>query len=101
MPSIASPPLAVQPGALGGRRRARRLLRDREGAYAAFARAYGMAPDEIEVGRNLGMECITLGYAQIAIAVTAAMGRIWPDNAGLIANHALALLIGSDLDGAS
>lgn len=79
---------------------ARRLLRDREGAYAAFARAYGMAPDEIEVGRNLGMECITLGYAQEAIAVTAAMVRIWPDNAGLIANHALALLIGSDLDGA-
>jgi Flp pilus assembly protein TadD len=79
---------------------ARRLLRDREGAYAAFAHAYGTAPDEIEVGRNLGGECIALGYGQEAIAVTAAMVRLAPDNAGLIGNHALALLIGGDLDGA-
>lgn len=79
---------------------ARRCLRDREGAYAAFARAYGMAPDEIETGRNLGLECITLGYADEAISVTAAVVALAPDNAGLVANHALALLIGGDLDGA-
>jgi Flp pilus assembly protein TadD len=79
---------------------ARRLLLDREGAYAAFARAYGMAPNEIEVGRNLGAECIALGYGQEAIAVTAAMSRLAPDDAGITANHALALLIGGDIDGA-
>lgn len=79
---------------------ARRALRDREGAYTAFARAYSMAPDEIEVGRNLAMECIALGNAQEAIAVTAAMAKLAPDDAGLTANHALALLIAGDVDGA-
>ena len=46
------------------------------------------------------MECIALGYAEEAIAVTAAMVRLAPDNAGLVATHALSLLIGGDLDGA-
>ncbi len=79
---------------------ARRLLHDREGAYAAFARAYGMAPNEIEMGRNLGSECIALGYGQEAIAVTAAMTKLAPNDAGIAVNHALALLIGGDVDGA-
>lgn len=59
-----------------------------------------MAPDEIEVGRNLGMECIALGYGQEAITVTAAMTKLAPGDAGLLANHALALLIAGDVDGA-
>jgi tetratricopeptide (TPR) repeat protein len=79
---------------------ARRLLLDREGAYAAFARAHGLAPNEIEVGRNLGAECIALGYGQEAIAVTAAISALAPDNSGIAANHSLALLIGGDIDGA-
>jgi Flp pilus assembly protein TadD len=78
----------------------RRLLSNRDGAYTAFARAYGMAPDEIEVGRNLGAECIALGYGQEAISVTAAVSRLAPEDPGIAANHALALLIGSDVDGA-
>ena len=77
---------------------ARRNLRDRQGAYAAFSHAYGMAADEIEVGRCLAMECIALGYAPEAIAVTAAMVRLAPGDAGLIANHALALLIGAEVE---
>lgn len=79
---------------------ARRLLGDREGAYAAFKSAYGINPNEIEVGRNLGEECIALGYATEALEVTAAIMRIDPKNAGLIANHALARLIGGDVKGA-
>jgi len=78
----------------------RRVLQDREGAYAAFERAYRLNPNQIEVGRNLGLECLTLGYAQEAINVTAAMVRLAPEDAGLIANHALARLIGGDLQGA-
>lgn len=79
---------------------ARRLLSDREGAYAAFARAYGMAPDEIEVARHFAMECIALGYGQEAIAVTTKMTKLTPGDAGILANHALALLIAGDVDGA-
>jgi tetratricopeptide (TPR) repeat protein len=79
---------------------ARRLLRDHSGAYAAFACAYGLAPDQIETGRNLAQECIALGYAQEAITVSAATAKLAPDNARLIANHACALFVGGDLDGA-
>lgn len=79
---------------------ARRALEDRHGAYAAFARAYGLRPDEIEVGRNLAGECLALGYAQEAVNVTAAMVRLAPGDAGLISNHALALLIAADVEGA-
>jgi Flp pilus assembly protein TadD len=79
---------------------ARHLLRDGQGAYAAFARAYGMAPSEQQVGRALAMECLALGYGPEAVAVTAAVVRLAPDNAGVIANHALALLVAGDLDGA-
>ena len=78
---------------------ARRLLRDREGAYAAFVHAYDLAPDELEVGRNLAMECIALGYGREAVAVTAAVVRLAPDDSGVIANHALALLVAGELDG--
>jgi tetratricopeptide (TPR) repeat protein len=73
---------------------ARRALGDRNGAYAAFSRAYGMAPDEVEVGRNLGGECIALGYGREAIAVTEAMTKIAPQDVGLVSNYALSLLIG-------
>ena len=79
---------------------ARRALADRHGAYAAFARAYGLQPNEIEVGRNLAGECLALGYAQDAVDVTAAMVRLAPSDSGLIANHALALLIAADVEGA-
>jgi hypothetical protein len=79
---------------------ARRLLKDRQSAYAAFSRAYGMAPNEVEVGRNLAMECIALGYGPEAIAVSEAMTRLMPGDAGLAANHALALFVGGHLDGA-
>jgi hypothetical protein len=79
---------------------ARRALEDHHSAYAAFARAYGLRPDEIEVGRNLAGECLTLGYAQEAVNVTAAMVQLAPGDAGLISNHALALLIAADVEGA-
>jgi Flp pilus assembly protein TadD len=79
---------------------ARRALRDRDGAYAAFSRAYGMAPNEVEIGRNLGAECMALGYGREAMVVTAAVVKLAPKDAGLVSNFALALLIGGDIEGA-
>jgi Flp pilus assembly protein TadD len=77
---------------------ARRALDDRQGAYAAFARAYGLAPEEVEVGRNLVGECVSLGYSEEAKVVAKAVCALAPDDAGLRANYALALLINGDLN---
>ncbi len=77
-----------------------RLLKDREGAYAAFRRAFLINPKHVEVGRNLAQECIALGHAKESLEVTGAMLRLAPQDSGLIANHALALLIDGDLEGA-
>ncbi|MFI4973064.1 MAG: hypothetical protein ACHP84_00835 [Caulobacterales bacterium] len=76
----------------------RRALDDRQGAYAAFSRAYGLAPKEVEVGRNLVVECITLGYGDEAIAVAEAVIALAPNDPGHMANYALALLIGAKPD---
>jgi Flp pilus assembly protein TadD len=75
---------------------ARRLLGDHENAYAAFARAYGLNPNNVEVGRNLAAECVALGYGREAVEISAAVMRLAPDQPGLIANYALALLINGD-----
>ncbi|HEY4941175.1 MAG TPA: tetratricopeptide repeat protein [Rhizomicrobium sp.] len=76
---------------------ARRALGDRQEAYAAFARAYGLAPGEIEAGRNLVAECMTLGYSEEAKVVAKVVCALAPDDAGLRANYALALLTNGDL----
>jgi hypothetical protein len=80
---------------------ARRFLGEREAAWRAFQRAYTIAPTQIEVGRNLVMESLALGYGQEAVEVATAMANLSPDDAGLLANRALALLIAGDVATAS
>ena len=63
-------------------------------------RAYTIAPTEIEVGRNLVMESLALGYGKEAVEVARALEKLSPEDAGLRANRALALLIADDVDGA-
>jgi Flp pilus assembly protein TadD len=79
---------------------ARRRLKDRQGAYAAFQRAYRLQPDVVETGRNLFAECADLGYGEEALRLSKAILQLAPDDPGVVSNHAVALLINGDLDGA-
>jgi tetratricopeptide (TPR) repeat protein len=71
-----------------------------DSARFAFKRAFEIAPTEIEVGRNLALESIALGHGPEAVDVTTKMVKLSPDDAGLIANRALALLINGDVTSA-
>jgi hypothetical protein len=77
-----------------------RLLGDRIGAHDAFRHAYDIAPAELEVGRNLVEECIALGRGPEAVDVATALTGRFPNDAGLVANRALALLVNGAVDDA-
>ena len=76
---------------------ARRFIGDSEAARLAFRRAFTIAPTEIEVGRNLVLESLALGYGEEAVEVATALVTLSPEDAGLRANRAFALLIAGDV----
>ena len=52
---------------------------DSEAARRAFQRAYTIAPTQIEVGRNLVLESLALGYGEEAVEVATAMVSLSPE----------------------
>src|SRR6185503_477338 len=80
---------------------AHRALGNRDLEYNALKRAYELERGNVNVGRELCGTCITLGKADEAIEVSAHVLSLEPHDAGLLANHALALLIGARVTEAS
>ena len=76
---------------------AHRFLGDSSAARAAFLRAYTIAPDQVETGRNLVQESLALGYGEEAVEVATALTELAPGDAGITANRALALLVAGEV----
>jgi tetratricopeptide (TPR) repeat protein len=82
---------------------AHKVLRNLAEACGDFRLAYAMDDDELcklESGRQLGCICIALGQGTEAAAITADVLARSPNDPGLIANHALALLIAGQIEDA-
>jgi Flp pilus assembly protein TadD len=73
--------------------RAREMLEEHEQAYEAFKAAYELEPNDVDVCRELGYECVVLGKGAEAVMVAERARALDPDDAGLLANLALAYLI--------
>jgi tetratricopeptide (TPR) repeat protein len=67
-------------------------------AYTAFGKSFALNKENADVAREYMFECLTPGLAEKGIAVAKHAVNLSPDDAGLIANLALALLIGGKLD---
>lgn len=64
-----------------------------EAALEAFQAAYAIERLNLDVGRELSLQCINMGKAEEAVRVCAEVLELGPFDAGLIANYGLALLI--------
>lgn len=84
------------------RGKAYQLLGDHENAYQSFHRSY-----QIDEGRNpdsgiqLLLECLETGRGGEAVHLAEGIVRADPENAGMLANLALAYLINGQVDEAS
>ena len=76
---------------------ARKCVRELEPAYFAFERAYAIEKDNPDVGRELSGICMALGKGEEAVRISRELVDRNPQNAGLISNHALALLIAGNI----
>jgi tetratricopeptide (TPR) repeat protein len=83
------------------RGKAQQLLGDHEAAYESFHRSYkideGKNPD---AGVQLLLECLETGRGGEAVQVAENINKAQPDNAGMLANLALAYLINGQIDDA-
>ena len=74
---------------------AHNLLKEPEAAYLAFASAYRLRNCEPDVGRELMLVSMVLGKAEEALIISQHVVSMCPNDPGLWANHALALLMNS------
>ncbi len=81
--------------------KAHQVLGDSESACEAFGKSYGLHKGNQDVAREYMFECLNLGQAEKGIAAARHAVSLKPDDAGSIANLALALLIGGKLDEAT
>ena len=72
-----------------------------EQACEAFGKSYGLQKGNADVAREYMFECLKLGRTDKAIAAARHSVALKPNDAGLVANLALALLIGAKLDEAA
>ncbi len=72
---------------------AHRCLGELAPAYDDFHRAYDMEKDHPDVGRELVIVCLNLGRGEEAVRVSSQLVQKFPTDPGLLANHALALMI--------
>jgi ankyrin repeat protein len=79
---------------------AHRVLGDQELEYQALKRAYEMEQSMPYIARELSLACIALGKGEEAVRVTRDALSLQPDDAGLVANHSLALLIAGQVQAA-
>jgi tetratricopeptide (TPR) repeat protein len=76
---------------------ANKCLRDLPASYTAFQKAYVLEKDNPNVGRELSCICMALGKAEEAVRISREVVNRNPQDAGLISNHALALLIAGSI----
>jgi len=81
--------------------KAHQVLGDSENACEAFGKSFALQKGNPDVAREYMFECLNLGRAAKGIAAARQAVTTKPDDAGLIANLALALLIGGKLDEAA
>ena len=72
---------------------AHKCLKELGSAYTAFQRAYALEKENPDVGRELAGVCIALGRGEEAVRVSREVMDKNPKDAGLISNHAFALMI--------
>lgn len=75
-------------------------LGDHPKARDDFQAAYTIKPDELDVGRELGLELLATDKFSDSRKVWEELVKKWPDNAGIHANLAIALLLEGDTPGA-
>jgi tetratricopeptide (TPR) repeat protein len=68
-------------------------LGDHAHAYGSFESAYALHPQNPDVGRELVLECLELGRSAEAVSIADRMVTLAPQDAGLKANLALALIL--------
>jgi tetratricopeptide (TPR) repeat protein len=83
------------------RGKALQALGDHEAAYESLRHAHDINGSDLDVSRELVTECLETGRATEAVRVAEAMSCREPQNAGLLANLALAYLIDGRLGDAS
>lgn len=81
--------------------KAHQVLGDSENACEAFEKSFGLQKGNPDVAREYMFECLNVGRAAKGIAAARHAVHLKPDDAGLTANLALALLIGGKLDEAA
>lgn len=77
--------------------KAHQALSDSQQACDAFARSFGLQRNNVDVAREYMFECLNVGKADKGIAVARHASALKPEDAGLIANLALAQLLGGQL----
>jgi Flp pilus assembly protein TadD len=82
------------------RGKALQALGEHPQARDSFARAYAIEASDPNVGRELMMELIENGELAEAVRVSGEVSSRHPADAGLRANHALALVLAGDVPGA-
>jgi tetratricopeptide (TPR) repeat protein len=81
--------------------KAHQTLGNSESACDAFGKSYGLHKANADVAREYMFECLNLGRAAKGIVAARHAVTLEPENAGLVANLALALLIGGQLEEAA
>jgi tetratricopeptide (TPR) repeat protein len=66
-------------------------------AYQAFSRAWAINPNHVDVGRELVLQCCINGRGAEAVQISNRVLALRPDDAGLLSNHALALLLAGEV----
>jgi len=69
------------------------LLGDQQAAYSEFKASFGIQKENPDVAREYAASCLDLGLAAEAVQVAQHAIQLTPEDAGLHANFALALLI--------
>ncbi len=78
--------------------KAQQALGDSEQACDAFGASYRLHKGNADVAREYMFECLNLGRAEKGIPAARHAAALKPDDAGLLANLALALFMGGKLD---
>jgi len=81
--------------------KAEQSLEKTEEAWEAFGHAYRLKDNNADTAREYMYECLKLGKTAPAIAAARHAKDLKPDDMGLVANLALALLIGGELEEAA
>lgn len=72
-------------------------LRDDDAAIAAFERAFAIAPDRVEIGKEYGRQLLDAGRSREAVDIASRTCALAPKDAALVANLAVAQMLAGEL----